>query len=62
MKRAAVREDDIDRLRELTNEAGLGMRLLVDIDGEATFSAAGLGTFDQLLDYERALADLGRAA
>lgn len=62
MRRELLVESDIDRLRDLAGDAGVSLRLRVDVEGEVSFSSAGLGSFDDMLSYERALADLARAS
>lgn len=59
-RRALVEEGEISRVANVAHDVGLSLRVMVDSHGEASFSAAGLGTFDDLLAFERALADLGR--
>jgi hypothetical protein len=61
MRRCLVEELEIERVAELAHDAGLPLRVRVDFDGDATFSADGLGTFDELLEFEQAIADVGRA-
>jgi hypothetical protein len=62
MRRALLAEQDIDRLVDLAHSAGVSLRLAVDLDGEATFVAAGLGTFNEVKPLERTLSDAARAA
>ena len=60
MRRELLAESEVDRLRDLAGSAGLSLRMQVDLNGEASFSSAGLGSFYDVLAYERALADLSR--
>jgi hypothetical protein len=60
VKRSGVDDREIDRVRQLANDAGVSLRLHVDIEGEVSFESTGLGRFDSMLGYELALADLAR--
>ena len=59
-RRALIEEAAIARAAELAHDVGLSLRILVDETGETSFSAAGVGSFDDLLAFERALADLSQ--
>ena len=59
-RRCLFEEHEVARVADLAHDVGVSLRVLVGFEGEASFSAAGLGTFDDLLAFERALADLAR--
>lgn len=62
VRRALVEESEIARVAELAHDVGISMRVKVCMAGEASFEADGLGSFDDLTSFERALADVRQAA
>ena len=62
-RRCLVEEREIARVAELAHDVGVSMRVRVCMAGEASFEADGVGSFDDLPSFERALlADVRRAA
>ena len=61
MRRALLEEVELDRLIDLAHDTGVALRVCVDIDGEATFVAGGLGSFATVAELEHALGDALRA-
>ena len=60
MRRALLAEIERDRLIELAHDTGVALRVCVDVEGEATFVAGGLGTFLDVASLEHALGDAAR--
>lgn len=61
MRRALLTEAEIHRLADMAHGAGVALRVCVDVEGEATFVAGGLGSFATVPDLEHALGDALRA-
>jgi hypothetical protein len=59
-RRCLIEEGDVGRVADLAHDVGISLRVPVNSEGGAFFAAAGLGTFDDLLDFERALRDVAR--
>ena len=55
MRRALLTEAEIHRLIDLAHDTGVALRVCVDVEGEATFVAGGLGSFTTVPDLEHAL-------
>ena len=60
MRRAELEEHEVERLADLAHDAGVSLRVTVDLNGEASFTATGFGTFTDLVSLERALGDAMR--
>ena len=60
-RRAELEEAEIARLVELAHCASITVRVMVDIDGNATFAAGGLGTFLDVASLEQAIRDSAAA-
>ena len=61
MRRALLQEVELDRLIDLAHGAGVALRVCVDVEGEASFVAGGLGSFATVAELEHALGDALRA-
>lgn len=61
MRRAELEEREVHRLADMADDAGVSMRVAVDLHGEVTFFVGALGSFTDLASLEAALRDAMRA-
>ena len=60
-RRAELEEREVHRIADLAHDAGVSMRVAVDLLGEVSFHVGALGAFADLASLESALRDALRA-